>query len=71
MDSCDSFEGRGGTLCIKVLSSVEAEILLRVRHGLPTLKFFLPVLYAFLKVALALFKVSLWHSHTHGFQFTY
>jgi hypothetical protein len=71
MDSCDSFEGRGGTLCIKVLSSVEAEILVRVRHVPHTLKKILPVLYAFLKVALALFKVSLSHSHTHGFQFTY
>jgi hypothetical protein len=52
MDSSDSFEGRGGTLYIKVLSSVEAEILVRVRHLLHTLKKILPALYAFLKVAL-------------------
>jgi len=56
---------------MKVLSSVEAEILVRVRHLPHTLKKIRPALYAFLNVALALFKVSLWHSHTHGFQFTY
>jgi hypothetical protein len=34
MDSCDSFEKRGGALHIRSPSSVEVEILLRIR-GLP------------------------------------